>query len=294
MDLTTFVKQFPKEGETVFAPNFDLGFGGKGANQAVAARLCGADVSMITCVGNDLFGNRMIENFNKLNIDANFIKQIEKPTGVASILVEPNGQNRILIVKGANDFLKPKDIKAIEEELKAFDCIILQFEIPIETINYVIKFAKKNKIKCILNPAPAQEFDKSILKGLDYFIPNETEAEKITGMVISDFVSVLTCGYKLLKYGPKNIIITLGEKGSVLFSKDIVESIPSYKVKTKDSSGAGDAFIGSLAVFLIEVCEKEAIKKANLYAALSTTGIGTQKSFYSREKFDKEWELNKK
>ena len=182
IDLTTFTNQFPKPGETIFGQKFDLGFGGKGANQAVAARLCGAEVFMVARVGSDLFGPATIENFRKQGIDPTHVKQVEGlSSGVAPIFVEPNGQNRILVVKGANDALKPADVDAAAETLKAADCIVLQFEIPLQTVYYTIQFARKHGIRCILNPAPAQPVDLSALKDLDYFVPNESEAETITG-----------------------------------------------------------------------------------------------------------------
>src|ERR1700757_1367200 len=149
IDLTTFAERFPKPGETIFGQKFDLGFGGKGANQAVAARLCGADVFMVARVGSDLFGPATIENFKKLGIDATHVRQVEGlSSGVAPIFVDPHGQNRILVVKGANDAVKPADVDAAAETLKASDCIVLQFEIPLATVYYTIKFAKKNSIRC--------------------------------------------------------------------------------------------------------------------------------------------------
>ena len=180
IDLTTFTNQFPKPGETIFGQKFDLGFGGKGANQAVAARLCGAEVFMVARVGSDLFGPATIENFRKLGIDATHVKQVDGlSSGVAPIFVEANGQNRILVVKGANDALKPADVDAAAETLRAADCIVLQFEIPLETVYYTIEFARKHGVLCILNPAPAQPVNLHALKDLDYFVPNENEAASI-------------------------------------------------------------------------------------------------------------------
>ena len=291
IDLTTFTNQFPKPGETIFGQKFDLGFGGKGANQAVAARLCGAEVFMVARVGSDLFGPATIENFRKQGIDSTHVKQVEGlSSGVAPIFVEPNGQNRILVVKGANDALKPADVDAAAETLKTADCIVLQFEIPVETVYYTVSFARKHGIRCILNPAPAQPVDMSALSGLDYLVPNETEAETITGAPVKTIDDAKKCAEKLLDGGIRRVIITLGANGSLLAGRDGSEHIPPFAVKSIDSSGAGDAFIGSFAVFLGEgVPEREAVRRANLYAGLSTTGVGTQKSFYDRARFDAEW-----
>jgi ribokinase len=291
IDLTTFAKQFPKPGETIFGDKFDLGFGGKGANQAVAARLCGAEVFMVARVGSDLFGPATIENFRKQGIDPTHVKQVEGlSSGVAPIFVEPNGQNRILVVKGANDALRPSDVDAAAETLKTVDCIVLQFEIPLDTVYYAVKFARTHGIQCIVNPAPAQAVDMAALNDLDYFIPNETEAETITGSPVKNVEDAKKCAQKLLSGGIRRVLLTLGANGSLLAGRAGSERVPPFVVNSVDSTGAGDAFIGSFAVFLGEgLEEREAVRRANLYAALSTTGVGTQKSFYGRARFEAEW-----
>jgi ribokinase len=292
VDLTTFADRFPKPGETIFGQKFDLGFGGKGANQAVAARLCGADVFMVARVGSDLFGPATIENFKKLGIDTTHVKQVAGlSSGVAPIFVEPNGQNRILVVKGANDALKPAAVDDASEMLKTANCIVLQFEIPMETVYYTVAFARKHGIRCILNPAPGQPVDMAALAGLDYFVPNESEAETIAGMPVRNLEDAEKCAEKFLSGGIRRVIITLGANGSLLADdRNRKEHLPAFAVKTLDSTGAGDAFIGSFAVFLAEGrSETEAVRRANLYAGLSTLGVGTQKSFYDRARFDIEW-----
>ena len=293
IDLTTFADRFPRPGETIFGQRFDLGFGGKGANQAVAARLCGAEVFMVARVGSDLFGPATIENFKKLGIDTSHVKQVEGlSSGVAPIFVEPDGQNRILVVKGANDALKPADVDAAADMLKTADCIVLQFEIPMATVYHTIAFARKHGIRCILNPAPGQAVDMRELTGLDYFVPNESEAETITGIAIRNLDDARRCAGKLVGDGIRRVIITLGSKGSLLAGRDLSEHVPAFPVKSIDSTGAGDAFIGSFAVFLAEGApEQEGVRRANLYAGLSTTGVGTQKSFYDRQRFDAEWSV---
>ncbi len=291
VDLTTFADQFPKPGETIFGQKFDLGFGGKGANQAVAARLCGADVFMVARVGDDLFGPSTIKNFEKLGIDATHVRQVKGvSSGVAPIFVDPSGQNRIIVVKGANDALKPADVDAAADTLKSTDSIVLQFEIPLETVYYTIKFARRNGIRCILNPAPAQPIDIKAVADLDYFVPNESEAEAISGMPVRNVEDAKRCAAKLLASGIRRVIITLGANGSLLAGNEGMQHVPAFSVKSVDSTGAGDAFIGSFATFLGEgLPEQEAVKRANLYAGLSTTGVGTQKSFYDRARFDAEW-----
>jgi ribokinase len=296
IDLTTFTDKFPKPGETIFGQKFDLGFGGKGANQAVASRLCGADVFMVARVGSDLFGPATIENFKKLGIDATHVKQVEGlSSGVAPIFVDPQGQNRILVVKGANDAIKAADVDAAGDMLKSADCIVLQFEIPLETVYYTVQFARKHGIRCIVNPAPGQPVDMGALADLDYFVPNESEAETITGMPVRNLEDAKKCAEKLVGGGIRRVIITLGANGSLLASREGQEHLPAFQVKSVDSTGAGDAFIGSFAVFLAEgLPERDSVRRANLYAGLSTTGVGTQKSFYDRARFDREWTAQSK
>jgi ribokinase len=208
-------------------------------------------------------------------------------SGVAPIFVDPTGQNRIYVVKGANDRLLPADVDLAANDLKLADCIILQFEIPLETVYYTIRFARANGIKCILNPAPGQPADLSEVSRVDYFIPNESEAETISGKPVRTVEQAKECARYFLERGIPRVIITLGVRGALLGANGSFDLIPAYTVQTKDTTGAGDAFIGSFATFLAEgVPEKEAIAQACLYASLSTTKVGTQKSFLNRTEFE--------
>ena len=156
VDLVTFNDTFPRPGETIFGKKFDMGFGGKGANQAVAARRCGAAVGMVAKVGSDLFGPATVKNFEALGIDAGHVRMAEGiSTGVAPIFVDPSGQNRIVVIKGANETLSPVDVDAAAPLLRQAGTILLQFEIPLATVYYTIQFAKSHGIRCIVNPAPA-------------------------------------------------------------------------------------------------------------------------------------------
>ncbi len=263
VDLTTFTDQFPRPGETIFGREFHLGFGGKGANQAVAARLCGADVTMIARVGDDIFGQATIDNFKSFGVDTTHVKVTSGvSTGVAPIFVDATGQNRIIVVKGANDCLTPADIDPAV--IRSADMIILQLEIPLETVYYTLRLAKSVGVRTILNPAPGQQLDLNEIAHADYVIPNEIEAEWLAGANLS------------------RMIVTLGENGARLGD----QHFPAYKVNPIDTTGAGDAFIGSFATFLAEgLPEAEAIRQANRYAAMSTESIGAQKSFPTREQF---------
>ena len=290
-DLITFSDAFPRPGETIFGQNFDLGFGGKGANQAIAARLCGAEVLMVARVGSDLFGEATIKNFASFGVDTTHVRVVQgAPTGVAPIFVEPSGQNRIIVVKGANDRLTPADVDAAAAQLRGVDTIILQFEIPLETIYHTVRFARTHRIRCIVNPAPAVAADLTQLASADYFIPNETEAELITGQPVHTVEEARSCAEGLLRQGFGKVVLTLGARGSLLAAATDTVHVPAYAVTAVDTTGAGDAFIGSLAVFLAEgLPEREAVARANLYAGLSTTRVGTQKSFLKRADFEAEW-----
>jgi len=291
VDLTTFTDQFPRPGETIFGRSFHLGFGGKGANQAVAARLCGARVSMIARVGDDLFGKATVDNFTARGVDATRVLITEGvSSGVAPIFVDSAGQNRILVVKGANDRLLPADIDAAAPVLRQADAIVLQLEIPLETVYYTLRFAHSNGIRAILNPAPGQPLDLAELAHADYVIPNETEAEALTGMPVNNLHEARDCAVHLLRSGVHRVIITLGANGALCAAETRVDHVPPFAVEAIDTTGAGDAFIGSFAAFLAAgESETNAIARANVYAALSTLGVGTQASFVTRERLEEAW-----
>jgi ribokinase len=288
IDLTTFTDRFPRPGETIFGKGFHLGFGGKGANQAVAASLCGARVSMIARVGDDLFGPATLANFQSRGVDTSHVQVTSGvSSGVAPIFVENNGQNRIWVVKGANDRLLPADVDAAAGVLRSADCIVLQLEIPIETVYYTLRFARRNGIRVILNPAPAQELDLGEVANADYLIPNETEAEVIGGRPVQDLDQARECAESLVARGVRRVIVTLGANGALCVGPGESRHVPAHPVTPVDTTGAGDAFIGSFATFLAGGAEEpEAIARANVYAALSTLSVGTQSSFVDRERFE--------
>src|ERR1700722_15076369 len=292
IDLTTFTDQFPRPGETIFGRKFQLGFGGKGANQAVAAALCGARVSMVARVGDDLFGPAAVENFKAQGIDASHVWITRgESSGVAPIFVDSAGQNRILVVKGANDALTPADVDAAAPLLRQADCIVLQLEVPVETVYYTLRFARQNGIRGILNPAPGQPLDLAELTNADYVVPNETEAEALSGMPVRDIEEARACAQHLLDSGLRRVIITLGGNGALCASGDGMQHARPHRVEPLDTTGAGDAFIGSFACFLgSDIPESEALARANVYAALSTLSVGTQMSFITRERFEAAWD----
>ena len=237
-----------------------------------------------------LFGPATIRNFESVGIDTSYVRVLPGvSSGVAPIFVGSDGQNRIIVVKGANDRLTPADVDEALPVLAQADCVILQFEIPLETVFHTIRLARQCGVRCILNPAPAQQIDLAAVTAVDYFVPNETEAETIAGMPVRTVADAKRCAQHFVDRGLRRVIVTLGENGALLASVDDVHAIPAFRMGTKDTTGAGDAFIGSFAVFLAEgMAEVDAIARANMYAALSTTSVGAQKSFVSRARLEEE------
>ncbi len=288
-DLVTSIIRMPVPGETLEAPSFSMGFGGKGANQAVAAGRLGADVMMVTKVGDDVFGQSTIKNLKENGIDITHVGTVAgKSSGVAPIFVDESGENSILIIKGANNELKPADIDAAAEDLKRCDLILMQLEVPLETVYYTIAFADRHGIETILNPAPAApNLDSSKVIKATFLIPNETELALLTGLPTDTDAEIEDAARSLIAKGIRTVIVTLGSRGARLITADSSTLIEPLKVKPKDTTGAGDAFIGSFARFYVATGELEAsLKKAALYAADSITREGTQKSYATLEEFN--------
>ncbi|MFS2222904.1 ribokinase [Pantoea sp. B65] len=282
VDLITYTNVMPKAGETLEAPDFAIGCGGKGANQAVAAAKLGASVMMVSKVGADLFAENTVNNLQAFGIDTRHVTIAPGvSSGVAPIFVDDQSQNRILIIKGANNQLLPADIDAAEQPLKQCQLMILQLEIPLPTVYHAIDFASRHGIRVILNPAPAvAELDIDYACRCDFFMPNETELEILTGMPVATEQEVLRAGQTLLRRGLKNLIITLGSRGSVWMQGDSVHRVSPTTVQAVDTSGAGDAFIGCFAHFLVQNGDiKQAMQLASAFAACSVTGRGTQRSY---------------
>ncbi|QJD17366.1 ribokinase [Paracoccus sanguinis] len=286
-DLVTYVTRMPVPGETVEAPGFEMGFGGKGANQAMAAARLGAPVTMVTCVGDDMFGTATLANFAQNGIDATHCRVVPgTPSGVAPIFVEPSGENAILIVKGANAALSPADIDAAADDLAGCGLMLLQLEVPLETVHHAVDFAARHGITCILNPAPAMPLDFARLKGLDYLVPNETELALMTAMPVETEDQIAAAARALIARGVRQVIVTLGGRGARLVTAEAVQVIPPVAVAPVDTTGAGDAFIGSFAAFLAQGAAPEAaLTRAARYAADSITRRGAQKSYASAADF---------
>lgn len=290
VDLITYVDRMPNRGETIEAPEFSMGFGGKGANQAVAAALLGGDVAMVTKVGDDLFGPNTRANFERYGIDTSFVETVTNvSSGVAPIFVEPDSSNSILIVKGANGHLQPADIDRAQELILASDMVVMQLEVHLETVYHTIELCSANNVPVLLNPAPADpNLELQRILGVEFFAPNESELATLTGKPVDTIDQVKAAAQGLVDAGIPRVVVTLGERGSLYVTPETQHLVPAVKVDSKDSTGAGDAFIGCFAVNYVRTqAIEESLELANAYAAHSTTGPGTQKSFANSEEFER-------
>ena len=282
VDLITYIDRMPEQGETVEAPDFAMGCGGKGANQAVAAAKLGADVLMLSKVGDDLFADNTLANFKRFGIDTRFVARVPGvSSGVAPIFVRSDSHNSILIVKGANAHLKPADIDAAQSALRDCSLIVLQLEIELDTVYYAIDFAKRNGIPVLLNPAPAVAgLNREHLSQLDFFVPNETELALITGKPVDGPDTALIAARQLVEQGIRHVIVTLGDQGALYVGQEGEFRVEGHKVAARDTTGAGDAFIGCFAHHWSQDGDmRRAMTQAVAYSACSVTGLGTQSSY---------------
>ena len=288
VDLVTYVDRMPIKGETVEAPSFEMGHGGKGANQAVAAAKLGAEVVMVTAVGDDMFADATIRNLEAARgrYEPCPARQGEAQRGCADH-GRAVGENSILIVKGANADLSPADIDRAADDLKTCDLILMQLEVPLETVYATIAFGKRHGVKTVLNPAPATAaLDVDRIRDVTFFIPNETELAILTGMPVDTESSIVAAARSLLDKGFGTVIVTLGSRGALLTTPTDARRIEPVPVKAVDTTGAGDAFVGSFARFFADGVPLEAaLKQAARYAADSVTRRGTQKAYASADEF---------
>jgi ribokinase len=285
IDLITYAPRLPKLGETVTGSNFQTGFGGKGANQAAMAAKLGGAVSIVTKVGEDLFGQDTRKNFVELSIDTTYLYTTpDAHTGVAPIWVdESSGNNAIIVAAGANNLLSPEDVENARVALTTSHVVVCQWEIPTETILTALRIAHEAQVTTIFNPAPAHsEIPAEFYAHIDILCPNESEAERLTGMPVGTIEQATAAAQTLLSRGPRTVILTLGERGSLLVTAEGSQHFPAPRVQAVDTTGAGDAFVGSLAYYLAEGQPIEtAIQRANRIAAISVQSPGTQRSFPS-------------
>jgi ribokinase len=280
MDLVVRVPHSPKPGETILGGDFETYPGGKGANQAVAAARMGGEVTMVGRVGNDDFGNTLIQGLVEDKIKTtHVIKDSKSRTGVAMISVAADGENMIVVASGANANVSVEDVGNTRSLMRDTDLLLVQLECPLETVTAAIELAKAYGVPVVLNPAPAQPLPKSLLKNVDYLTPNQNELLILTGEVnLNDGIE------KIQKWGLKNLIITLGANGARLISEGIDQHIPAHEITAVDTTAAGDAFNGALAVAIAEGKPLlEAVSYGMAAGALASTKRGAQPSLPTRD-----------
>ncbi|GAB3176456.1 ribokinase [Telluribacter humicola] len=277
-DMVVKTQKLPAPGETVIGGTFLMNPGGKGANQAVAAARLGASVRLVAKVGNDLFGEQAVEGFRKEGIDTAAIVKDDGPSGVALITVDDQGENCIVVAPGANGNLQPDEVEAAIDACSPNDIVLLQLEIPLATVEYAIRRSAQRGLRVILNPAPAQRLATDLLSHLYLITPNETEAELLTGIPVTE-ESVGKAARALQDMGVSHVVITLGARGAYILSGEFEGIVEGVAVKAIDSTAAGDCFNGALAVGLAEgVSLRDSVAFACKAAALSVTRLGAQSS----------------
>jgi len=281
-DLVVRAPRFPQPGETISGGDLQIIPGGKGANQAVAASRQGANVAMLGRVGSDSFGPFLLDSLKSNQVDVTHVQVDDSATGTATIIVDGNGQNSIVLSAGANGKVSPADVDSASALTPKL--ILLQLEIPIPTVLYAAQHAREHGSRVILNPAPANPLPDELISLADFIIPNETELSLLTGMEVKDVPSAEQAARVLLARGAKHVIVTLGSKGALLVSGTQVKQVDTYKVNIVDTTAAGDAFIGGFASALLRGLElEEAVQYANACGALATTKFGAQPSLPTRE-----------
>jgi len=276
IDQIAYTEIIPSDGETVFGTDYKMGFGGKGANQAVMAGLLGAETYMLSCLGDDVYADMTIDNYKKNGVNVEFIQRVKGSSGVAPIWVDKSGQNRIIVVSGANDLINGETAVESIDKIDNLNVVIGQFEIPIEVTTQVFSYAKNKNITTILNPAPAKNPSKDLLNNTDWLIPNEIEFEAITGMTAYEEKNLIEYSKSL----SGNLVVTLGEKGAAYVKGDEVLKFPAPKVKAIDTTGAGDAFVGAFSFGISSgLSAEESVKIGIEKATDSVTKSGTQSSY---------------
>lgn len=288
MDLVARTKRMPLGGETLLGSDFRMVPGGKGANQAVAVARTGGNVKIVGGVGDDIFGKQLLANLRDNGIDTDFVKaRSGMATGVAIILVDDQGENSIVVVPGANDCVSQQDVEAARLIIETAQVVLLQLEIPLETVELVIRVAKQAGVPVILDPGPARPLSRDLLAMVDIITPNEHEAQVLAGEELHNLDDARNIAAKLLGWGIKHVLLKLGGEGVIMANAEGFEHIPAHKVHVEDTTAAGDSFAGGLAVALAEgYTLREAVLFANAVGALAVTRLGAQSAIPTREEVE--------
>jgi ribokinase len=287
-DMILKLDRIPKPGETILGGEFVTAAGGKGANQAVAAASAGAAVTFVARVGADMFGEQAIAGFIRRGINVDHVRSDKLPSGVALIFVANDGENSIGVGSGANARLSPADVRKAKSAIASANAVVMQLETPLDTIQAAAELAHAKKALVILNPAPAQALPDSLLKKISILTPNETEAELLTGIKVTNDDSCSRAAAALLRKGVTTVIITLGSRGAYVATNDSKQFVAGFKVTPVDTTAAGDTFNGALAVALAEgMAMIDAVRFANAAGAISVTRMGAQPSAPSRKEIEK-------
>lgn len=284
-DLVVRTPRFPRPGETISGEDLQIIPGGKGANQAVAAARLGASVAMLGRVGQDNFGDFLLENLRANHVDTSLVRRADAATGTATIIVDENGQNSIVLSAGANGKVRPEDAAAAL--FQDFKLLLLQLEIPLETVISAARRARENGLQVVLNPAPARSLPDELISLTDYVVPNESELSLLTGQDVNNTASAESAARGLLERGPGAIIVTLGSRGALLVTNEAATHVKPFRVDVVDTTAAGDAFIGGFASALLQDRPlKEAVRYGSASGALATTKFGAQPSLPSSDEVE--------
>lgn len=291
-DMTVRSATLPKPGETVLGGDFRMGPGGKGANQAVAARLLGGEVTFVCKLGRDMFGEGASKHYESCGLDTSKILWSDKPSGVALITVDSKAENSIVVASGANADMTVTDIDSVADIIKSSGILLLQLEIPMDAVVHAAEIAYNAGVQVVLNPAPAAVLPAELLKCVSILIPNETEASAISGIDINNFETAAAAAERLKGMGVREVIITMGSRGSVVCDGDCT-FVPAVKVNAVDTTAAGDTFCGGVCVALSEGKDLlEAVKFATAASSIAVQRPGAQDSIPNRCEVDKLLNIN--
>ena len=287
-DLVIRTPRIPSPGETLIGSDFMINAGGKGANQAVAAARMGGDVCFVACVGDDGFGAEAVRHYAGEGIDTSYIvRRNGVASGVALIAVDDAAENSIVVAPGANALLSPADIDAVESEIAAADYLLVQLEIPMETVARATELAVRHGVRVILNPAPAAPIADEVLARLDLITPNRSETELLTGLKVENVGDAVAAAAWFRGRGVRRVAVTMGSAGALVADERGEEFVPAYRVEAVDTTAAGDVFNGALAVALSEGRELgTAARFAAAASSIACTRIGAQRSIPQRREVD--------